>query len=156
MIEKYGLFKTESKEKGSTYIYAKLDAETAQGIVEENCGKFSAPWLIRDSSVDGLLSITFFSLESKNIHHLRLCFNGKQWDYAPSNLNAAKAVALQCQNVSKDKLDESGAVLLASFLSEKGYDAVNLIHPPEAQATKNKFYAGYDVSTINTLKPYSA
>ncbi|QRN04094.1 hypothetical protein GH742_09535 [Legionella sp. MW5194] len=151
MIEKHGIFQPESNKRSSSYIYATLDAESAQSIVAKSMGKLS-PWLIRESSVNGLLSITYYSPESKNIHHQRLCFNGTQWAHAPSALNEAKAIALQSQKVSKDNLSESGGALLASFLAEQGYHAENLIYPPESQATKNKFYTGYDLNT--PLQPY--
>ncbi|MDX1837170.1 hypothetical protein DIZ81_07050 [Legionella taurinensis] len=148
MITAQGLFKPKSNKNSSSYIYAMLDWEKAQTIIANKMDKFSSPWLIRESSVDGLLSITYYDPESKKITHHRLCFNGTLWDHAPSDLDAAKTVAMQCQKVSKDNLSESGGALLATFLSEHGYHAENLIYPPESQATKNKFYTGYDLNTI--------
>lgn len=156
MIEKHGLFKAESNKKGCSFIYAHIAWENAESIVRQNMGKFSTPWLIRDSSVNGMLSITYFKPESNDIHHRRIYFNGTEWFVAPTKREEAEAITKQCQSESSDNLSESGAALLASFLSTNGYDAANLIHPPETQATKNKFYDGYDIGTINTLNPYAA
>jgi hypothetical protein len=137
----------ESKNENSSIIFSKnLDAEQASLMLDAR-GARQKPsqekWLLRESSVDGLLTISYFNQEKKKYYHLRIGFKDDEWQLAPNEDKEAKEFLKEAQAIFKNALPENSQESLLHLLTENGFDLSKQIRPKPNQSTSTSRYSSY-------------
>ncbi|HAT7779054.1 TPA: hypothetical protein ACPSJ9_000259, partial [Legionella anisa] len=101
----------ESKNENSSIIFSKhIDAKQAD-LMLDAAGARQKPskekWLLRESSVDGLLTISYFNQERNKYYHLRIGFKDEEWQLAPNEDKEAEEFMKEAQAVFKNALPEN-------------------------------------------------
>lgn len=124
----------------------KTDMKLAQLRIEEYSAskrQTKEVWLLRESSVPGLLTITYFSHEKSYYFHQRIGIVDDQWRNAPKDKAQAIEFTTKATQVFKDKLPEDGLEKLFKLLDACGFKLENQIIPTPGEATSSTEYSGY-------------
>ncbi|AWN75223.1 hypothetical protein [Legionella anisa] len=137
----------ESKNENFSVIFSKeLDAKKA-GLMLDIQGARRKPskgkWLLRESSVDGLLTISYFNQEKKGYYHLRVGFKDNEWQLAPLKNDEAEEFVKKAQAVFKNALPENSYESLLHLLTENGFDLSKQVHPKPIESTRTSQYSAY-------------
>ncbi|HHI9467992.1 TPA: hypothetical protein ACU9KK_003178 [Legionella anisa] len=100
-------------------------------------------WLLRESSVDGLLTISYFNQEKKGYYHLRVGFKDNEWQLAPSTNEEAEEFVKKAQAVFKNALPENSYESLLHLLTDNGFDLSKQVHPKPTESTRTSRYSSY-------------
>ncbi len=100
-------------------------------------------WLLRESSVPGLLSVTYFDKDKNEYQNLRLGFVDGKWTFGPKDREEAIVFAKSAQAAFKGKLPGDGAVLLFRFLKVNAFSPLHMMRPEPEEVTKTLAYIGY-------------
>lgn len=100
-------------------------------------------WLLRESSVSGLLTVSFYCRETASYSHQRIGFVSDQWRKAPQDKNKAIEFADKATAAFKDKLPENSVEKLFSLLKACGFKLENSIIPTADEVTTTTQYSGY-------------
>ncbi|HEI6745955.1 TPA: hypothetical protein SJ233_002909 [Legionella pneumophila] len=137
----------ESKKENSSVIFSKnLDAKQANLMLDAAGARLKpsqGKWLLRESSIDGLLTISYFNQENKKYYHLRIGFKDNEWQLAPNEDKEAKEFMKEAQHVFKNALPENSHESLLRLLTEEGFDLSKQVRPKPNQSTSTSQYSSY-------------
>ena len=114
----------------------KLDIKRARTQTTKNV------WLLRESSVTGLLTASYFSQEKQIYLHQRIGFIDG-WQFAPADKKQAEQFAKRASLAFKDNLPENSADSLLTLLVSSEFELCNLVHPNAIEATREPQFSGY-------------
>lgn len=100
-------------------------------------------WLIRESSIDGLLTATFFDQSQGMYIHNRFGFIEGDWVVAPKDKKEAELFAQKAKESFNNDAPEDSADKLFFLLNEYGFEPENQVRPNALEATTVKAYGGY-------------
>ncbi|WP_454780196.1 hypothetical protein [Legionella sp. WA2022007384] len=134
----------ESKNENSSIIFSKhIDAKQAD-LMLDAAGARQKPskekWLLRESSVDGLLTISYFNQERNKYYHLRIGFKDEEWQLAPNEDKEAEEFMKEAQAVFKNALPENSHESLLDLLTENGFDLNKQVRPKPNQSTRESVH----------------
>ena len=124
----------------------KLDAISATVKLTSNGAPFlntKALWLLRESSVPGLLTVTFFNKDEKEYQNRRIGFVEGKWMFGPKDKEEAVYFAKSAEAAFKSQLPENSAGLLFIFLKKDGFSIQHMMRPEPDEVTKTSAYRGY-------------
>ncbi|KTD76330.1 hypothetical protein [Legionella waltersii] len=143
----------ESKSEFSSVIFSKNIDEKQANLILDARGARQKPsgqkWLLRESSIDGLLTISYFYKEMNSYRHIRIGFKDNEWQVAPSDRKEAKQFVKEAQFVFKDALPENSHESLLRLLTEEGFDLSKQVRPNPTQATSSSQYSSYSDDAFN-------
>ncbi|WP_454780829.1 hypothetical protein [Legionella sp. WA2022007384] len=102
-----------------------------------------AVWLLRESSVPGLLTISHYSHGYKDYVHQRLGFVGGEWKFGPKEYHLAQEFSKRAEAAFSKALPENSHDSLVKLLTDCGYDARNQVIPKPNESSKNAMLIGY-------------
>ncbi|MCW8397312.1 hypothetical protein OQJ26_00700 [Legionella sp. PATHC038] len=100
-------------------------------------------WLLRESSVPGLLTVTFYSHEKNNYSHARLGFMAGRWHFAPADDFKAKEFVKRAEAAFSQALPEKSFDSLIEILDKQGFDINKLIFPNPKESSKTEQLLAY-------------
>ncbi|MBL7479322.1 hypothetical protein [Legionella bononiensis] len=118
-----GLFKLQ--QKGASYLATK------------------AVWLLRESSVPGLLTLSYYDKENTRYVSKRIGFVEGEWKFGPANRDEAVEFSKQATQAFKHEFPEKSAVKLFTLLSDNGFDLKKQVVPNAIEATRTAEFTGY-------------
>ncbi|PWY54417.1 hypothetical protein DGG96_17225 [Legionella qingyii] len=145
----------ESKLENKVVIFSSItDAGKAYSILE----KEGAPnkldkevWLLRESSIPGLLTISFFSSEHNDFVHRRLGFVGGEWKFGPQEYHKAQEFSKHAEVAFSKSLPEKSLDSLVKLLTDHGFDICNQVTPKHNESSQNAKLIAYTVSAFAEL-----
>ncbi len=102
-----------------------------------------AMWLLRESSVPGLLTVTFFDAEANQYFHWRVGYMGDKWSWGPADRSEAILFSHSAQRAFRDDLPDGSAAKLFALLSSKGFKQHSQVTPNAIEATRTPQYSRY-------------
>ncbi|CEG56209.1 hypothetical protein [Legionella fallonii] len=102
-----------------------------------------ACWLLRESSVVGLLTVTFYSNEEKEYKNNRIGFIDGEWVFVSADRNKALDFASKAETLSKSHLPENSAESLYELLRSNEFNPKNIVHPNGIEVSQTSAYRGY-------------
>ena len=135
-------------------VFANITRENSETTLETKKDKpTSRIWLIRESSIPKLLTVSYYSSQEK-YKHVRIGLVNEKWQIMPANEEEArktanmKSTTALFSTVEKINVDE-----LFAFLKEKlKLDPAILIKPSESQASQNIKLYNYTQETLEEKK----
>ena len=118
-----GLFKLQ--QKGASYLPTK------------------ALWLLRESSVPGLLTLSYYNQIKTQYVSIRIGFVEEEWKFASADIEEAKEFAKQASHAFKNQFPEKSADKLFTLLSDNGFDLKRQVVPNAIEATRTAAFTGY-------------
>lgn len=100
-------------------------------------------WLLRESSVPGLLTITYFNNERNKYAHQRLGYVGGEWKFGPKDYHEALEFSKRAESAFSKSLPPNSYESLVKVLTEHGCDVSKQIIPKPDEATQHSQYTGY-------------
>ncbi|HAU1190599.1 TPA: hypothetical protein ACT96X_000470 [Legionella pneumophila] len=100
-------------------------------------------WLLRESSVPGLLTITYFNNEKGKYIHKRLGFVGGEWKFGPNDYHEAVEFSKRAEAAFSKALPPKSYESLIKILTEHGFDVSKQIIPKPDEATQHSQYTNY-------------
>ncbi|KGP63315.1 hypothetical protein EP47_09285 [Legionella norrlandica] len=137
----------ESKAENQTVIFSsETDAKKAclrldkEGAPQK---EDKAVWLLRESSVPGLLTITYFNHEKDRYVHIRIGFVGNKWEFGPSDFYKAIEFSKRAEAAFSKALPPKSFESLVQLLSDYGYNLNKQLIPKSNESSQNAQYTGY-------------
>jgi hypothetical protein len=102
-----------------------------------------AVWLLRESSVPGLLTLSYYEAEKTRYVSKRIGFVEGEWTFAPADRDKAVEFAKQATHAFKHEFPEKSADKLFKLLSDNGFDLKKQVVPNAIEATRTAEFTGY-------------
>lgn len=102
-----------------------------------------AVWLIRESSVPGLLTITYYNAEKIKFDSQRIGYVAGEWRFGPSDREAAVEFSKNAELAFQNVLPGNSAHKLFKLLSDHGLVAHAQVRPNPIEATRTTQFTGY-------------
>lgn len=157
------IFAKETLNKYNEKVAFDMDvAEKKLKSTQAHLGATKGCWLIRESSVPGLLTLSFYNKEKKIFQHQRIGFVDEVWKDGPANKEKAIEFAKLAEAAFKSNLPENSSASLFYYLNHNGFSIQNMLRPKTEEATKTSVYSGYielddecaDESASTTYSPW--
>ncbi|MGM9453912.1 hypothetical protein ACTAZI_11310 [Legionella bozemanae] len=137
----------ESKSENRSVIFSSAIGASEACSKLENEGASHKPdkyvWLLRESSVPGLLTITYYKNEKDNYVHRRLGFVGGKWEFGPKDYLKAQEFAKRAEASFSVALPENSYDSLVKLLTEYGFNIERQLIPGPNESTPNKMLLSY-------------
>ena len=108
-------------------------------------------WLLRESSVPGLLTVTFYSQEKNNYSHARLGFMAGRWKFAPSDNFQAQEFVKRAEAAFSQALPENSFDSLIDLLEGQGFNINKLVFPNPKESSKTEQLLAYTDDSLQDL-----
>ncbi|WP_392538206.1 hypothetical protein [Legionella sp. 227] len=105
-------------------------------------------WLLRESSVPGLLTVTFYSHEKNNYSHGRMGFVAGRWKFAPADNFQAQDFVKRAEAAFSQALPEKSFDSLIELLDKQGFDLNKLIFPNPKESSKTEQLLAYTSDSL--------
>lgn len=137
----------ESTPKNPSVIFSKeIDQHAAVRKLQElSADKLptKAVWLLRESSVPGLLTATYYDAGVGQYINNRIGYVGDNWRFGPGDRSAAILFSNSAQLAFSNKLPENSAEKLFTLLSNYGFKKDTQIIPNPIEATRTEQFSRY-------------
>ena len=137
----------ESKSEKKVVIFS--SATTAKDACEKLTAEDAphkadkAVWLLRESSIPGLLTISQYSHGYEDYVHLRIGFVGGIWQFGPKEYHLAQEFSKRAEAAFSKALPENSQDSLVKLLTDNGYDPRNQLIPKKNESSKNAMLTAY-------------
>ncbi|WP_298626893.1 hypothetical protein [uncultured Legionella sp.] len=142
----------ESTPKNSSVIFSKeIDHNLAMLRLQERSAHklpTKALWLLRESSVPGLLTVTYFNDKFRQFFNQRVGYVEGTWRFAPKDREEAIRFASTAQAAFSDKLPDDSAKQLFVLLAKFGFKNKSQLVPNPIEATRTRQYSRYVLFTF--------
>lgn len=105
-------------------------------------------WLLRESSVPVLLTVTFYNHEINDYSHARLGFMGGRWRFAPADDFKAQEFVKRAEAAFSQALPEKSFDSLIELLDKQGFDLNKLIFPNPKESSKTEQLLAYTSDSL--------
>ncbi len=106
-------------------------------------------WLLRESSVPGLLTVTYYDAESGKYLNNRIGYVGDNWRFGPADRSEAILFSNNAQLAFSNKLPENSAEKLFTLLSNNGFKKDSQIIPNPIEASRTEEFSRYVHFTLD-------
>lgn len=141
--------KDEIKKECSSMIF-RLSMSRPAKDAEKKLGEHSAAskatkelWLIRESSVPGLLTVSYYSQREKGYFHQRIGFVDDRWQAGPADREEAIIFVRKAEAAFQGVLPDGSEEKLYHYLRETEFDANGQLFPKPDEASER--YTAYCV-----------
>ncbi|KTD51345.1 hypothetical protein [Legionella quateirensis] len=100
-------------------------------------------WLLRESSVPGLLTLSYYDAENTRYVSKRIGFVEGEWKFGPADRDQAVEFSTKSTHAFKHQFPEKSADKLFSLLSDNGFDLKRQVVPNAIEATRTAEFSGY-------------
>ncbi|MCE0723847.1 MULTISPECIES: hypothetical protein [Legionella] len=137
----------QSKSENRSVIFSsEVSASVACSKLEKK-GAADKPdkyvWLLRESSVPGLLTITSYNNEKNNYVHQRIGFVGGKWEFGPKDFLKAQEFAKRAEASFSQAIPENSFDSLVKLLTDNGFNIGRQLLPKSNESTQNKVLLSY-------------
>lgn len=106
-------------------------------------------WLLRESSVFGLLTVTYYDKESVVYRHQRIGFVDGAWTTGPKDKDEATEFARNATIAFSLLIPGNSPDDLLQFLENLGFDLANQLKPNALESSQTPQFSGYDQDALN-------
>lgn len=138
-----------SREINEDMGYTKLEQRGA------NLQPTKAVWLLRESSVPGLITLSYYVAETGRYLSHRMGFVDGHWRFGPEIREAALVFVQKATLAFSNNLPADSADKLFTLLDEYGFDQAGLIRPELFEVTQTPAFLGYRPSAVNNEHTHS-
>lgn len=124
----------------TSFIFAELNATLANQKINSN----QSAWLLRESSVPGLLTVSYYNADKHACQHQRLGFLEGKWQKISANRDTATLFAKNQPKLSFVSTTTAQEVeQLTVYLESLGFKREGMIYPAAEEASKSIAYTAY-------------
>ncbi|VEB34638.1 hypothetical protein [Legionella cherrii] len=126
-----------SSEMNAAQAGKRLDLENAPHKSDKKV------WLLRESSVPGLLTVTYYNHKKTDYSHARIRFIAGRWKFAPSDNFQAQEFVKRAEAAFSEALPEKSFASLIEILDKKGFNINKLVFPNPKESSKTEQLLAY-------------